>query len=92
MSEQDTDTPIKRKMVDASAKAILEVEPKAPTAEVDQERYRHFIKLLHNCSSERNQAQSLEIDLIRAFFAEPFLLTLMTLMPSSTRWPSRTRS
>ena len=56
MSEQDTDTPIKRKIVDASAKAILEVvEPKAPTAEVDQKRYRHFIKLLHNCSSERNQ-------------------------------------
>ena len=84
-------------MVDASAKGILEVEPRAPTVEVDQERYRHFIKLLHYCSSERNQAQSLEIDLIRielirAFFAEPFLLTLMTLMPSSTRWPSRTRS
>ena len=70
MSEQDPDTPIERKKVDASAKAILEVEPTAPTVEVDQERYRHFIKLLHKCSSERNQAQSLEIELIRTFFAE----------------------
>ena len=36
MSEQDPDTPIERKKVDASAKAILEVEPTAPTVEVDQ--------------------------------------------------------
>ena len=40
-----------------------------PTMKLDQERYRHFMELLHKCSSERNQAQSMEIELIREFFA-----------------------
>ena len=39
------------------------------TMELAQERYRHFIVLLHKCSLERDKAQSLEIDLIRKFFS-----------------------
>ena len=69
-SEEDSDTPSKRKKVDPAVEAILEVEPVAPTKEVDQERYRHFMQLLHKCCAEKNQAQSLEIDVIRTFFAK----------------------
>merc|ERR1719470_299702 len=68
--EEKKDTPSKRKKVDPTVSAILEVEPVAPTAEVDQERYRHFMQLLHKCCAEKNQAQSLEIDVIRTFFAK----------------------
>jgi len=69
-SEEDSSTPSKRKKVDPTAEAILAVE-KAPTpVEITQERYRHFMQLLHKCCAEKNQAQSLEMELIRAFFAK----------------------
>ena len=45
------------------------MEPAANPVEVEQERYRHFIQLLHKCCAAKNQAQSLEIDVIRSFFA-----------------------
>ena len=37
--------------------------------EVDQERYRDYMKLLHKCCLVKNQAQSLDINVIRSFFA-----------------------
>ena len=48
---------------------MKEVEPRVLTMELDLKRYRHFIMLLHKCSTEKNQAKSLEIELIRKFFA-----------------------
>ena len=44
---------------------------RAPTpVEVEQERYRRFIQLLHKCCAENNQEnKSLEVDVIRSFFA-----------------------
>jgi len=69
-SEEDSDTPSKRKRADPAAEAILAVEPAATPVEVEQERYRHFMQLLHKCCAEKNQAQSLEIDVIRSFFAK----------------------
>merc|ERR1711892_169878 len=69
-SEEDSATPSKKKKVDPSAEAMLVVEPVAASVEVDQERYRHFMQLLHKCCAEKNQAQSLEIDVIRSFFAK----------------------
>ena len=69
-SEDDSATPSKKKRADPDAETMLEVEP-APTAvEVDQDRYRHFILLLHKCCAEKNHAQSLEITVIRSFFAK----------------------
>ena len=62
-------TPEKRKEGDPTAEAIQKVDPMVDTMELAQERYRHFIVLLHKCSLERDKAQSLEIDLIRKFFA-----------------------
>jgi hypothetical protein len=47
------------------------MDPMVTTMELDQERYRHFMVFLHKCSLERDKAQSLEIDLIRKFFANP---------------------
>ena len=49
---------------------IHEVEPVTPNAEVDQERYRQFIKLLHKYREDKDQAHSLEIGAIRTFFAK----------------------
>jgi len=69
-SEDDTATPSKKKRVDPEAEAMLEVEPVPTNVEVDQERYRHFMQLLHKCCAEKNQAQSLEITVIRSFFAK----------------------
>jgi len=69
-SEDDVETPSKRKKDDPTVEAVLAVEPVATPVEVDQERYRHFMQLLHKCCAEKNQAQSLEIDVIRTFFAK----------------------
>jgi len=69
-SEEDSATPSKKKKVDPTAEAMLTVEPEATPVEVDQERYRHFMQLLHKCCAEKNQAQSLEMDVIRSFFVK----------------------
>eukprot|EP00092_Neocalanus_flemingeri_P087718 GFUD01110762.1.p1 GENE.GFUD01110762.1~~GFUD01110762.1.p1 ORF type:complete len:437 (-),score=129.25 GFUD01110762.1:1392-2525(-) len=68
--EEDSATPSKRKKADPAAEAILAVEPAVKAVEVDQERYRHFMQLLHKCCAEKNQAQSLEIEVIRSFFVK----------------------
>merc|ERR1712115_338428 len=69
-SEDDSATPSKKKRVDPEAEAMLEVEATPSSVEVDQERYKQFMQLLHKCCAEKNQAQSLEIDVIRTFFSK----------------------
>merc|ERR1719402_1121158 len=69
-SEEDSATPSKKKKIDPTAEALLAVEPEATPVEVNQERYRHFMQLLHKCCAEKNQAQSLEIAVIRSFFVK----------------------
>merc|ERR1712142_1431914 len=68
--ERSGDTPSKKKRVDPEAEAMLEVEATPSSVEVDQERYKQFMQLLHKCCAEKNQAQSLEIDVIRTFFSK----------------------
>ena len=50
--------------------AMFVLEPVAVSVVVDQEKYRHFMTLLHKCCAEKDQAQSLEINVIRSFFAK----------------------
>merc|ERR1712083_1055523 len=69
-SEDDSATPSKKKRVDPEAEAMLEVEAPPVSVELDQDRYKQFMQLLHKCCAEKNQAQSLEIEVIRAFFAK----------------------
>ena len=56
----------KEARVDLSRLKIVEFPP----VEIDIIRYRRFMVLLHRCCFEKNQAQSLEIDVVRKFFAE----------------------
>ena len=64
-SEEDTETPSKR-----SRQEILAPEqPPAPVT-VDEDRYKHFMGLLNKCVSEKNQAQELEMSVIRSFLAK----------------------
>lgn len=74
-SEEAADSPAKRPKVtpslDSEASDMLSaVTPAAPAkvVEVGEERYRQFMQLLHKCCAEKNQAQSLEMGVIRAFF------------------------
>jgi len=78
-SEEATDSPAKRPKVapslDSEASEVLSaVTPDSTTSskpvEVTEERYRLFMQLLHKCCAEKNQAQSLEMVVIRAFFAK----------------------
>merc|ERR1719260_54414 len=69
-SEDDSATPSKKKRVDPEAEAMLEVEAPPTSVELDQDRYKQFMQLLHKCCAEKNQAQSLEIEVIRTFFAK----------------------
>merc|ERR1719340_297680 len=69
-SEDDSATPSKKKRVDPEAEAMLEVEAPPASVELDQDRYKQFMQLLHKCCAEKNQAQSLEIEVIRTFFAK----------------------
>merc|ERR1711942_128843 len=55
-SEDDSATPSKKKRVDPEAEAMLEVEATPSSVEVDQERYKQFMQLLHKCCAEKNQA------------------------------------
>merc|ERR1712096_175960 len=68
--ERSADTPSKKKRVDPEAEAMLEVEAPPASVELDQDRYKQFMQLLHKCCAEKNQAQSLEIEVIRAFFSK----------------------
>ena len=42
----------------------------ADTMKVDQQRYRDFMRLLHKCSAENEQAQSMKIEFLRSFCAK----------------------
>ena len=42
----------------------------ADAVELDQQRYRDFISLLHKCSLENGRVQSMDIELIRSFCAK----------------------
>merc|ERR1712059_94678 len=73
--EEAADSPAKRPRVtpglDSEASEVLSaVTPTAPVkvVEVGEERYRQFMQLLHKCCAEKNQAQPLEMGVIRAFF------------------------
>ena len=48
---------------------ILGGEAVPMTVVLDQERYRHFMKILHRCCAEENMAKSLEIEIIRTYLA-----------------------
>merc|ERR1712106_1191792 len=75
---EDTDSPAKRPRkgaeLDAEASEVLSAATPVPTAstsvEVSEDRYRQFMQLLHKCVAEKNQAESLEMDVIRTFFAK----------------------
>ena len=62
-SEEDGETPAKK------SRHELLVEEAAPV-NVDEDRYRHFMELLNKCVFEKNQAQELEMNVIRAFLAK----------------------
>ena len=51
-------------------KSMLVEEPVAASVKKDQERYRQFITLLHKCCLEMDQAQSVNIAVIRSFFVK----------------------
>ena len=44
-----------------------EDQQKMVTMEVDQQRYRDFMRLLHKCSDENEQARSMNIEFLRNF-------------------------
>jgi len=78
-SEEDTDSPAKRSKkgataeLDSEASEVLTASVPAPATkvvEVSGERYMRFMELLHKCIAEKNQAESLEMNVIRAFFAK----------------------
>merc|ERR1719225_1341479 len=49
---------------------ILAPEQQPAPVTVDEERYKHFMGLLNKCVSEKNQAQELEMSVIRSFLAK----------------------
>merc|ERR1712106_559416 len=75
-STEAADSPAKRPKVsqelDSEASEVLSaVAPSSSSApEVGDERYRQFMQLLHKCCAEKNQAQSLEMPVIKAFFVK----------------------
>ena len=64
-SEEDTETPSKR----SRQEILVPEQPPAPVT-VDEDRYKHFMGLLNKCVSEKNQAQELEMSVIRSFLAK----------------------
>ena len=64
-SEEDTGTPSKR----SRQEILIPEQPPAPVT-VDEDRYKHFMGLLNKCVSEKNQAQELEMSVIRSFLAK----------------------
>ena len=76
----DTETETPRRMKKSMGRAVVGVEGVANPVKVNPERFRHFVQLLHKCYAENNQAQSLEIEVIRTYFAKaeeknPFNIT-----------------
>ena len=64
-SEEDVEAPSKKIRQDILAPE----QPPAPV-NVDEDRYKHFMGLLNKCVSEKNQAQELEMSVIRSFLAK----------------------
>ena len=67
-NQEDSDSPSER--ANPAEEDILAVEPAATSVEVEPKRHRHFVQLLHKCCAENNQAQSLEMNVIRSFLAK----------------------
>merc|ERR1712025_1399925 len=75
--EGKKDTPKRKRSVEdaeAPSKKIRQdiLAPEQPPApvNVDEDRYKHFMGLLNKCVSEKNQAQELEMSVIRSFLAK----------------------
>jgi len=75
--EEEEDSPRKRARrdgdeeevaMDETEKSLLTVPDPAPSIDINEERYKHFMRLLNKCFSEKNQAQELEMPVVRAFF------------------------
>jgi len=64
-SEEDSATPSKKVRHE-----LLQPEPVAAPVNVDEDRYRHFMELLNKCVFEKNQAQELEMAVIKTFLAK----------------------
>merc|ERR1719464_192729 len=64
-SEEDAEAPSKKMRQDVLAPE----QPPTPVI-VDEDRYKHFMGLLNKCVSEKNQAQELEMSVIRSFFVK----------------------
>ena len=64
-SEEDVEAPSKKIRQDILAPE----QPPAPV-NVDEDRYKHFMGLLNKCVSEKNQAQELEMSVIRSFLSK----------------------
>merc|ERR1712066_976385 len=77
-SEEETDSPAKRPRkgadLDSEASDVLSAAAPVPSTstsvEVSEDRYRQFMQLLHKCVAEKNQAESLEMNVIMAFFTK----------------------
>jgi len=74
--EEKEETPRKRARTDGgddgamdeTEKSLLVVPAPTPSVDINEERYKHFMSLLNKCFTEKNQAQDLEMPVIRAFF------------------------
>ena len=64
-SEEEVEAPSKKIRQDILAPE----QPPAPV-NVDEDRYKHFMGLLNKCVSEKNQAQELEMSVIRSFLSK----------------------
>ena len=69
--EEKEETPRKRARTDGAMdeteKSLLVVPAPTPSVDINEERYKHFMSLLNKCFTEKNQAQDLEMPVIRAF-------------------------
>ena len=59
-----------QKMVGAAPGKPVQDGARADIMKVDQQRYRDFMRLLHKCSAENEQAQSMKIEFLRSFCAK----------------------
>jgi DNA replication licensing factor MCM3 len=74
--EEKKETPRKRARIeggdddamDETEKSLLTVPAPTPSVAITDERYKHFMSLLNKCFTEKNQAQDLEMPVIKAFF------------------------
>jgi len=54
--------------MDEGEASLLTVPTPATPAEVTNDRYKHFMGILNKCFAEMDQAQSVEMEAVRAFF------------------------